>query len=97
MDMNLIIQLVAGALGGNAAGMALKNLNLGTLGNSIAGIVGGGLGGQILGMLGGAGAAAATTGGTDMGAIIASLASGGVGGGVLMAIVGAVKNMMAKS
>ena len=76
MDMNLIIQLIAGALGGNAAGAVLKNLNLGTLGNSIAGILGGGLGGQILGMLGGAGATAAAAGGTDMGSIIASLASG---------------------
>ena len=36
-------------------------------------------------------------GGTDMGSIIASLASGGVGGGVLMAIIGVVKNAMAKS
>ncbi len=97
MDMNLIIQLIAGALGGNAAGAMLKNLNLGTLGNSIAGILGGGLGGQILGMLGGAGAAAATTGGTDISSIIGSLASGGVGNGVLMAIIGVIKNAMAKS
>ena len=52
MDMNLIIQLIAGALGGNAAGAMLKTLNLGTAGNSIAGLVGGGLGGQILGMPG---------------------------------------------
>ena len=58
MDMNLIIQLIAGVAGGNAAGAALKNLNLGTLGNSLAGILGGGLGGQILGMLGGGAAAA---------------------------------------
>ena len=28
--INLIIQLVAGAIGGNDAGAALKNLNLGT-------------------------------------------------------------------
>ena len=28
MDMNLIIQLIAGALGGNAAGAMLKTLNL---------------------------------------------------------------------
>jgi uncharacterized membrane protein YeaQ/YmgE (transglycosylase-associated protein family) len=44
--VNLIIQLVAGAAGGNLAGSLLKRYNLGTLGNSIAGIVGGGLGGQ---------------------------------------------------
>jgi len=30
----------------------MKDSSLGTLGNSIAGIVGGGLGGQLLGMMG---------------------------------------------
>ena len=38
----LIIQLISGAVGGNIAGALLKNLNLGPIGNSIAGIVGGG-------------------------------------------------------
>ncbi|MEI2684984.1 MAG: hypothetical protein V9G14_00970 [Cypionkella sp.] len=93
MDMNLIIQLIAGALGGNAAGAMLKTLNLGTAGNSIAGLIGGGLGGQILGMPGGAGAGVAATGSTDIAAIIASVASGG---GVLVAVIGVIKNMMAR-
>ena len=44
----LIIQLISGAVGGNVAGGLMKNLSLGTAGNSIAGIVGGGIGGQIL-------------------------------------------------
>jgi uncharacterized membrane protein YeaQ/YmgE (transglycosylase-associated protein family) len=35
--INLIIQLIAGAVGGNAAGATMKNLNLGALGNTIAG------------------------------------------------------------
>ena len=49
MDIvSLLIQLVSGALGGNVAGALLKNLSLGTVGNSLAGIVGGGLGGTIL-------------------------------------------------
>jgi hypothetical protein len=43
--INLIIQLVAGALGGNGAGNALKDLNLGPLGNTIAGAIGGVAGG----------------------------------------------------
>ena len=47
----LIIELVSGAVGGNVAGGLLKNLSLGPVGNSIAGIVGGGVGGQLLGML----------------------------------------------
>ena len=32
--INIIIQIVAGAIGGNGAGAALKDLNLGTLGNT---------------------------------------------------------------
>jgi uncharacterized membrane protein YeaQ/YmgE (transglycosylase-associated protein family) len=93
--MELIIQLIAGAIGGNAAGAAMKNLSLGTLGNSIAGIVGGGAGGQLMGMLGMGGAAAAGSG-MDIGAMLQQAAGGGVGGVVVMAIVGFVKNMMAK-
>ncbi len=90
----LIISLIAGAVGGNGAGALLKNLSLGTLGNSIVGILGGGLGATLLGMLGdGTGAPA----GMDMGSIISSIASGGVGGGVLMAIVGVLKGMMSKT
>lgn len=92
----LIISLVAGAIGGNAVGMAAPKLSLGTLGNSISGIVGGGLGGQILSMLGAGGVAAAAGGGMDIGSIIGSLASGGVGGGVIMAVIGLIRNGMAK-
>ena len=47
----LIIQLISGADGGNDAGAVMNDQNLGTLGNSIAGIVGGGIGGQILGII----------------------------------------------
>ena len=89
----LIISLISGAAGGNIVGKVLKNLDLGPLGNSIAGIVGGGIGSQIIAALGSADAA---TGGMDIGSIISSIASGGVGGGVLMAIVGLIKNAMAK-
>jgi hypothetical protein len=96
MDIvSLLIQLVSGAVGGNLAGTMFKDINLGTLGNSIAGAVGGGLGGQILGALLGIGKAAAASN-LDIGAIIAQIASGGVGGGVLMVIVGLIKQMMAK-
>ena len=42
----LIIQLISGAVGGNVAGAAMKEKSLGTVGNSIAGIVGGVGGGQ---------------------------------------------------
>lgn len=95
MGMELIIQIIAGLLGGNAAGAGLKNLSLGTTGNSVAGAVGGGLGGLLMGMLGGdAGAAAAS--GLDPSAIIQSLAGGGVGGALLTLILGFLKKALVK-
>lgn len=88
----LIIQLVSGAVGGNIVGSMMKKSSLGTLWNSIVGILGGGLGGQILGMIGlGAGG-----GEMDLGGILSSVAGGGVGGGVLLAIIGMIKNALAK-
>ncbi len=94
--VELIISLIAGALGGNVAGGLLKNLSLGTAGNSIAGILGGGLGSYLLGMMG-APVDPAAVANLDIGAIISSVAAGGVGGGVLMAVLGVIKNMVAKS
>ena len=95
MDIvGLIIQLICGAAGGNIAGALLNKYNLGTLGNSIVGILGGGLGGQLLGMLGAGGAAAG--GGLDIGSIVSNVAGGGVGGAVLIIIVGLIRQMMKK-
>jgi hypothetical protein len=71
----------------------MKESSLGTLGNSIAGIVGGGLGGTILQMVMGTGAAGG--GGLDLQSILANVGGGGVGGAILMAIVGIIKNKMA--
>lgn len=88
----LLIQLISGAVGGNAAGSLMKKSSLGTLGNSLVGILGGGLGGQLLGMLG----IATTTGGVDIASIIGSIAGGGVGGGVLMAIIGIIRKAISK-
>jgi hypothetical protein len=95
--VGLIIQPIAGGVGGNIAGSALKQYDLGTVGNTIAGVIGGGVGAQIIGALlggGGAEAAAAGAGGLDIGSIIGQIASGGVGGGVLMIIVGLIKQLM---
>jgi uncharacterized membrane protein YeaQ/YmgE (transglycosylase-associated protein family) len=45
MDItNLIVEAVSGAVGGNVAGAVMKDKSLGAIGNSIAGIVGGGIG-----------------------------------------------------
>ncbi len=89
----LIIQLVSGAVGGNVAGSLMKNSSLGTLWNSVAGILGGGLGGTVLGMLGLGGAEAS---GLDLSSILGSVAGGGVGGGIVMAVIGMIKKAMNK-
>ena len=86
--ISLIIEAISGAIGGNVAGAAMKDKSLGAVGNSIAGIVGGGLGGTILQSIMGS---AATGGGSlDMTTILSNVASGGVGGAILMAIVGII-------
>lgn len=89
----LLIKLGAGAVGGNVAAKVMPASSLGTLGNSIAGIAGGGIGGTLLSMVMGG---AAAGGGMDVGSIISSVAGGGIGGGVLMAVIGVVKGMMNK-
>ena len=92
--INIIIQLISGAVGGNAVGGLLKNMSLGAAGNTVAGAVGGVAGGSILGSLipmlaGGAG-------GLDVGAIAGQLVGGGVSGGIVTAIVGMVMSAMKK-
>jgi uncharacterized membrane protein YeaQ/YmgE (transglycosylase-associated protein family) len=89
----LVIDLVCGAVGGNLAGSLLKNFNLGPVGNSIAGIVGGVTGGELLQHLTGV---AANTGGLDLGSIVSGIVGGGVGGGIVLVIVGWIKNMKAR-
>ena len=89
----LLIQLGSGAIGGNLAGKVMPDNSLGTLGNTIAGIAGGGIGGTILSSVLGA---AATGGGMSLGGIVSQIAGGGVGGGVLMIIIGIVRKMMSR-
>ena len=84
----LIIQLVSGAVGGNIAGSLMKNFSLGTLWNSVVGILGGGLGGQVFGMLGiGDGG-----GEMDLSGILGSVGSGGVGGALKYGVKRVVKS-----
>ena len=96
----LIIQLISGAAGGNMAGALLKNFSFGPIGNSIAGVVGGGLGGQLLGMLTSRGAFSAMSAvgsGFNFPSMLSSVAAGGVGGGIVTAVVGLIRNQLAKS
>ena len=93
----LVIQLVSGAVGGNVAGKILKKRSLGTLWNSIAGILGGGLGGWILGMIGLPGAEMdMTPASLGLPGVLGSIAAGGVGGGVIMAIIGVLRKDVLK-
>lgn len=99
-----IINAIAGAVGGNVAGAAMKNLNAGWLTKSIAGIVGGSAGGQILGMLPPE-MATAVSGmiqgqdpvlGLDLNNLAGGVASGGVGGAIALLLWGYVKRMMGR-
>ncbi len=94
--MPILIQLISGGVGGNIAGALLKKFNLGPIGNTIAGVLGGIGGGQLLGMLTEAVVPAASVG-LDMSSIFSSVGGGGIGGAVIMVIVGLVKTQMAKS
>jgi hypothetical protein len=91
--VNLIIQLISGAAGGNAAGAALKDYNLGNIGNTIAGAIGGVGGGQILQALLPA-IAGAAGGGLDLESVVGQVIGGGAGGAILTVIAGVVKSMM---
>jgi len=88
----LIVNLIAGALGGAGAGKASPKFDLGTIGNVIAGAVGGGVLGQIVPLLIPAVAAAAQSGNLTVGGVVTQLISGGAGGAILTIIIGAIKN-----
>ncbi|SEQ03329.1 hypothetical protein SAMN05428969_1632 [Devosia sp. YR412] len=99
----ILFQLITGAAGGNVVGQIAHGLNLGTLGNSLVGAVGGLAGVWLAGMLPGLVAlvdvtpgAPGTVGSFDLGALAGQGAVGLVGGGVLTALVGLLKSALAK-
>jgi hypothetical protein len=96
MGMEMIIQIIAGLLGGNAAGAGAKNLSLGTAGNSVVGGVGGLLGGLLTSMMTGGGGAGIDFSNLDIGALVQSVAGGGVGGAILTVIAGMLKKALVK-
>ena len=97
---NFIIQLIAGAVGGNAAGGLLKNINpgpLGPLGIRSPAPREGGIGGSILsGLIPALGSAASGAGGFDIGVLAGQLAGGGITGAIVTAVVGLIKNALIK-
>jgi hypothetical protein len=90
--INLIIQLIAGAIGGNALGASMKNVDLGTLGNTIAGAIGGAGGGTLLTAL--LPVLQGAAGNVDIGALVGQAVGGGISGAILTAIVAVIKNTM---
>ena len=100
MPVDLIVQLISGAVGGNIAGAASRHTGLGWMWNSLVGMAGGAAGGQLLGpILGPMLGIAAGTLGTSMDpmAILSHAVSGGGTGLVLTAIAGLVKGMIFKT
>jgi hypothetical protein len=91
----ILINLITGALGGAAVGKSSPMFDLGTIGNIIAGLVGGGVLGQIVTLLLPSVMAAAASGNLSIGGIISQVIAGGAGGAILTAIIGAIKNKAA--
>src|SRR2546426_12620262 len=88
----ILINLVAGALGGVGVGKSSPTFDLGRIGNIISGLIGGGVLGQIVTLLLPAITAAAQSGDLSIGGIISQAIAGGAGGSIISAIVGASKN-----
>ncbi len=91
----ILINLIAGALGGAGAGKSSPTFDLGMIGNIVLGLVGGGVLGQIANLLLPSIMAAAQSGNLSIGGIVSQAIAGGAGGAVLTAIIGAIKNKVA--
>src|SRR6476620_2916404 len=78
----ILINLVAGALGGVGVGKSSPTLDLGMVGNIISGLIGGGVLGQIVTLLLPAITAAAQSGNLSVQGIISQVIAGGAGGAI---------------
>lgn len=104
--MNLAVTLISGIVGGNLAGIGLKEKSLGVGGNTVVGAVGGGAGHWLLQALGVLATTAATTSaasgtlpvpgteGLDIGALVGNILGSGAGGAVLTAIIAFLKQFL---
>ena len=105
MDTNtliaIVVQVIAGVVGGQAIGVALKNAAMGQLTKILGGAIGGVGGAAILGSLLGGGtvdpaAAATAAGGLGDTLNLKNLVGGAGGGAILTGIIGAVMGAMKK-
>ena len=88
----ILINLIAGAIGGVGTGKSSPTFDLGVIGNIASGLVGGGVLGQIVTLLLPSIMAAAQSGNLSIGGIASQVIAGGAGGAILTALVGAIKN-----
>ena len=93
--VQILINLIAGALSGAAVGKSSPTFDLGTVGNIISGLVGGGVLGQVVTLALPSIMAAAQSGNLSVGGVVSQLIAGGAGGAILTAIIGAIKNKAA--
>ena len=91
----ILMNLVAGAVGGVAAGKSSSTFDLGTIGNIISGAIGGGVVGQVVTLALPSIVAAAQSGNLTVGGVVSQLVAGGAGGAILTALIGAIKNKAA--
>ena len=84
----LIARLIAGAIGGGAAGTMLPAFSLGRFGNAVAGIVGGSAGVPLFLALG-----FLQPGGTETEMIGLQAIGGAIGGALLLILIGLFRGM----
>lgn len=105
MDIvGLLTTLLGGAVGGNVAGPATQDKNLGVLGNTISGLIGGAAGSYILQAMGVINAMASGSGADvanavaamDWSSILANFGVSAGGGAIFTAIIAYVKDALAK-
>ncbi|HWV00347.1 MAG TPA: hypothetical protein VN109_04215 [Devosia sp.] len=90
--IGIIIQLILGAIGGYGIGRGVKQVSINPTVDAIVGLIGGYIGTWIVGLI--PGLAGLVTGGG--GAYVGQGVTGLIGGIILTAIVGAIKNAVAK-
>ena len=86
--------MISGGAGGNIAGALLKNVNMGTLMNTVIGVVGGVLSGQAVDWMG---VLQNVLGAGGVHGVLGNAGVSGVGGALLVAIIGMIKKAMAGS
>jgi uncharacterized membrane protein YeaQ/YmgE (transglycosylase-associated protein family) len=84
--IDLIVLMLAGIIGGNAAGTSLPKYDLGRIWNTIIGAAGGAVGGEVLQTV-----MQFVGGRSEMASVITPLVAGGASGAVLTMLIATLK------